>query len=170
MTIKSGDCAKVMSGSVQSDWIVAVSDATATAESGAGLLNPSASTAATKVPIPFGATRVLVRSRFASNVANTTTEPVITIWGTDRNGVPLRLDNIDPNAAGITMVSHDTVASNPIGADFSSSDPVGGNTSTFRYGQVTSLSGYDCLGSQWLYILRSTAAGYASSIMVLFLN
>lgn len=177
MGIKSGNMSPTAAGSVKADWIVAVSNAAATADSASVLLAPTTSATATPIRIPEGATRVMVRCRYNADATGLTSSPVVRLLGLDRNGIPIRLDNILTGATGQTLTIGASAAG-LVGTDWSSADPGGNpasNTSAYKYSDPGSITGTDCLGCEWLYVLRSTAAVVtggtpATSIVVLFLN
>lgn len=166
-------------GSVKSDWQTAVSNSNATADTAAMLLAPTTSTAATRVPIPAGATRVLIRQRASATGVTVTTLATVIPIVVDRNGVPTRIDSATLGAAAITVPFDTTLASNYDGANMSGvvapDGQAGADTSAFSYGVPTTLDGYDMQGGQWLYILRVVASALTGgaanpTIEVLFLN
>lgn len=162
-------------GSAKSDWVTAVSNSNATADSSSVLLNPTASTAATALPIPEGCTRILLRQRVSASGTTVGTLAIVIPIAVDKNGVPTRLDSGTLGAAGLTMPLDSTLASNYLGANMAAFERPGSDTSAYRYGVPVSLTPMDCLGGQWLYVLRSTASNHTGgasnpTIEVLFLN
>lgn len=156
-------------GSVRADWDVLYDDATTASTSG-DWLNPSAidNSGAHRVTVPDGATRVLIRARYDVGADTFTASPVIHITGTDSNGVPLRCDDADANAAGITVTCEASTAV--------SNNGVTAGTH-LAYSNVTTLDGYDIKGATYLYITVATAANVLDggvqlevAIMGLFLN
>lgn len=149
-------------GSIQSNWVVANTDASAVQAAGE-LLNPASSDDASVTPVvlPAGCTRVLARLRINDAVTTYTTSPVVQFWVTDGNGVPTRIDNADSSAAGVTMTG-------------TTSDARDG---TYHYSDPIDLTGYDALGGAKLYALIETAAAYTDGtdpvsveVMILALN
>ncbi len=158
--LSNGSAQKVVSGSAKADWKIANSDITTT--NTASLLRPGLATGETNIialPIPEGATRILTRTRHPPSGVTFTTHPVVRYYVTDQNGVPTRIDNTDANATGITLTSSANTAADA--------------AATYRYSNVSSLDGYDCLGGGTLFALIETAAAgasYTGAVMVLFLN
>lgn len=147
-------------GSVQADWHIANTDLSATAQTAGQLLNPASVTASQVRPvtIPPGATRALVRLRIDDGCSGNGTPAVVVLMGVDASGVPVRLDNVDQNATGITLT-------------WTSGDATDG---TYDYSDLPNLTGYDMLGCKTLYVLVATAGVYTGATdptaMVLFLN
>ena len=164
----------VSAGSAQSNWITANSNL-ATVQSATEVLRPGATDDSSVIPIlvPEGATRVLVRSARTTTAPTFTTHPIVQLWGIDDDGtarpavptaptytaVPTRLDDTDSSADGITLTGTTSDASNSAGTAF--------------YSDVSSNTGYDCLGCTWLFLIVKTAANYSTgtvSGLVKFLN
>lgn len=147
-------------GSVQSNWVLAHGLLTATAQTSAELLNPASTNSANVYPIevPFGATRVLLRMRVDDAASANGTPPVVRLLGLDANSLPIRIDNVDSSAAGITLT-------------WTSSDMTDG---TDDFSDPSSLTGYDLLGCKTLYVLCETAGVFTGTTdaeaWVLFLN
>lgn len=154
--------------SVVGNWVTCHTDLEDTAESAADLLNPTSATVnATVVPIRIGqnVSKVLLRSRRPA-AATITTSPVVRIYGlyctdavantidqagtlpTDGTCIPIRLDNIDSGAAGVTITLD---ATNDI------------NDGTYKYSDVISLTPIDLLGARYLMVLVETAANTSAS-------
>lgn len=156
-------------GSVQSDWQVLYDDAT-TASGALDHLVPSLQddSVAHRITIPDGATRILIRARYDAGADVFTTSPIIRLTGTDSDGVPLRIDNVDSNAAGVTVT-----------CEAASAVPSTGLTAgtDYTFSNVTTLDGYDLKGCRYLYVTVATAANILDgavqlpvAIMGLFLN
>lgn len=153
-------------GSVDTDWVVANSDAS-TANSTTEQLYPASidDSTVTPIKIPPGATSVLFRLRCPiTGTLTTTTAPVIKPIVTDQAGVPMRIDTTDCDGAGQTLNMGS--ASNVM------------RDANYYYGDVLTLSGYDmqCCGGL-LYVTVSTAAvitdgtnPIAAAVMVKFRN
>lgn len=139
-------------------WVVGCTD-TRTAQSAAELLNPTSVDDSTCQPIniPQGATRFIARLRVPAAVTTYTTSPVIRFVGlsipcsagtentTASIAAPLRLDNVDSSADGVTITG---TSSDLVCSDASErSDP-------------TNLVGYPTCGCSVLYVLVQTASNY----------
>lgn len=160
----------VLSGSCQSDWIVANND-TKTAQSAAELLNPVSTNDSNVLPcvIPHGATRVLVRVRIPIAVTTLTTDPVIRLYGIDETAtypVPLRLDATASNAAGFEIDISGGTPSSSLAQD-----------AAYYYTPPYDRVGFDLLGCTTLYVLIETASTYTDgatsqscAVLVKFLN
>ena len=155
---------KTAPGSGKSDWFAVNSDITTVNTT--SLLRPALSTGGSNiipVTIPAGVTRVLLRLQITGGTGTAvtfTTQPLVAVWGADRNGVPERLDNVDASAAGFSFAAATTnLASNA--------------ANDTRYSNVYSLTGFDCLGDTTLYVLISQAAAganFVGSVLAKFLN
>lgn len=158
--------------SAKADRVIAHLNATATAQTATELLAPQTITSANVRVIAVGdaVTRVLIRPRIATTTTAVATSPVVRIIGivatadddawTD--GVPVRLDNVDNTAAGLTL----TLEASPSGSNSLTSG-------SYRYGDTKSLTATDLLGVKWLVIPVETAAsitGGTCDIEVLLLN
>jgi hypothetical protein len=153
-----------LTGSGKSDWIAVNRDITAV--NTASLLRPTLSTGAGSIvpkTIPPRCTRVLLKLQITGGTATAvtfTTQPLVTVWGVDANGVPTRLDNVDASAAGFSFAAATAnLASNA--------------ANDTRYSNVYSLTGFDCLGDSTLYVLISQAAAganFVGSVLAKFLN
>jgi uncharacterized protein YjbI with pentapeptide repeats len=167
--------------SVRAQWVVINSDLE-TADT-ANLLSPHNVTrsAFNWIPVPSGATRILYRAK-APAAGAVTTSPVVRLVGAfpslpgrdaevkikdsgmsttpgDLNHCEfLRLDNVDANAAGVTLSMSTTT--NIIDATFEYSDPA-------------DLTGVDLKGATYVGMLVETAGNVAGGAVlgqVLFLN
>lgn len=152
-------------GSVLSNWQVIHDDTTTTQAAGV-VLNPASCTASQVHPatIPAGTTRVLVRGRVDDAATTFTTLPIVKLMGLDANGVPMRLDNANATAAGVTLTFNTTASNNAADGTYLYSDPV-------------SLTATDLQGNITLYGFATTAAAItdgttaqAVALMVKVLN
>lgn len=161
--IKTSGARRSAPGSVKTDWVVA--HANTTAADTTYLLDPlnaSVSSNVYAVPIPDGATRVLIRQKFTVSSATPSTNAVVYLWVADENGIPTRIDNATESGTGVTLTVNNTATN-------SAKDSSG----TFYYGDLPSLEGYDCLGGKTLYVLVATASNHSSATqqaVVAFLN
>jgi hypothetical protein len=142
-------------GSTFTDWQTIHNDLTATAETGAVLLRPLTYAGTNVAPgkMPPGATRFLLRGRYPQ-ASTLTTSPVVRlygVWGTptaagvfadDGTVLAMRLDNVDANAAGVTVTIGTT-------ADL--------RDTTYRYTDVIDLTGFDAKGAWYILALTETA-------------
>jgi len=137
-------------GSAMGDWTVLYDDAT-TASGATDYLYPSAidDSVAHRVVVPAGCTRVLIRAGYDAGADVFNTQPIVRLTGTDSNGVPLRIDNADANAAGVTLTCEAVSAVVATGA-------VAGTDTA--YSNVSTLDGYDLKGCRYLYVTVATAA------------
>ena len=148
--------------SVQAAWQTAIVDASASAQSGTDLLRPLAvtSTNINIVRLSPALTRVQLRLSYPTTVTAVATQPIVRVYGVDGPDSALggtadwtettaglsvmRLDNVDANAAGLTL-SIGLVAADLRVNDTLLSDP-------------NSLTPIDTLGHKWLVVLLQTAA------------
>jgi hypothetical protein len=107
------------------------------------------------------ATRVLLRARFTKAATVISASPVVTLWGaylpdgttdptagnwaTDGTVKFMRLDNVSPAAAGLTL----TLVALGSGLHVDAS---------YGYSDIPSLTGYDLMGCNWWTVLCGTAA------------
>lgn len=145
-------------GSAYSNWVIIHGDLTAAAESATILLRPLTYGGANARPLQVGpgATRIILRTRYLQG-STITTAPVVRfygVWGPaptaagvfdDDLNIPMRLDNADSNAAGLTI---------PLGA--TNTEDI--RTTTYRYGDAYSLDALDMQGAPYLLALPETAA------------
>jgi len=102
---------------------------------------------------------ILLRARYAQDTSTVTTSPVIRIfavYGPDATSAGvlsdaglnpcLRLDTATSTAAGVTITLTTTATDDKL------------RDSTYRYSDVTSLTGYDLKGANYLLVLTETAA------------
>lgn len=153
-------------------WITANDDAE-TAQAGTDLLRPAAIDDATFhwVKVGSGATRVLVRAKFAV-AAVVTTDPVVRVlaaygepdtigaFADDGTVKFLRLDNQDANAAGVTL-------------DLITSGASGLRDTTYGYSDPYDLTGFDLKGADYVGIAVETASATDTgtvAIELLFIN
>ena len=114
------------------------------------------------VPLAVGpnVTRILLRARLTSATTAVATSPVVfvyavypTVGGPDsvEAGILWRVDNTDPNGAGLTL----TLPGTPANTNMTEQviDSV-----TYRYGTTVSLDGTDLKGARWALVVVSTAA------------
>lgn len=153
-------------------WTTCHSNLSATADSAANLLNPTASGISTSVvPIIVGqaVSKALFRVRYPT-AATITTSPIVRLYGAhcseeqakaietagalDDTGLapPIRLDNIDSGAAGVTLTLDST---NDI------------RDGTYKYSDPISLTAMDLLGSKIIWALASTAANISTGTPIL---
>lgn len=168
-TVRGGIEAKgtqpVSSGSQQSNWVTLNGDLTQT--NATATLYPTISTSESNLvglPIPPGCTRVLIRARALVAATLPGTSAVVKLYVADDSassggvpntpGVPTRIDASTADAVGVTVLL----------ANNSAQD------GTYKYGDPTTLTGYDCLGGSYLYGVVTTASSYAAVLQALFLN
>lgn len=161
-------------GSFKSNWVIANSDIT-TVNTGS-LLRPGLSTGESNIVplvIPNRATRVLVRTRFPHTGVTFTTHPVVRFYTIDAGDGATLNETLTAAALGLSVPDRiDTATSNGAGLTITGSASMARNDS-YRYSDVTSLTGYDCLGGSVLIALIETAAAgasYTGVVMVKFLN
>lgn len=155
--------------SVKSQWFTLHADLEQTADAGAVLIAPFTSTNSglRLVPVPAGATRLLIRAKYTT-AGTAPTNPVVRIMGLDAHSTAgtldttttgiLRLDNADNAAAGKTLTM--TVATD-----------IGDGTNS--YTNTSILDGIDLQGCAAVLALVETAAALTSGTVLLqgrFLN
>lgn len=159
-------------------WHVAHADAGDTAATSAELLHPfsEASSNVSWLKVPAYATRMYIRGRTTSTLATVTTNPVVRIYGASLDPADsastatttkvMRLDNVDANAAGVTLVF---VASR--------AGMLNDGTNYYTNYLPSSLgwtSGYPTNGCAYVAVLVETAANLvtdvAHAIEVMFLS
>lgn len=179
--VQSGGMNVMMPASGGGTWVV-VNDNAETAQSSTDLLRPAAIDDSTFhwCKVGDGATRCLVRARMTADSNTVAQDPIIRVfgaYGTSINGDGswpdtsaaatagdprfLRLDNVDWNAAGLTI---DLVT-----------DGAGMNRdATYAYSDVVpDLTGLDLKGCQWVGVAVQQAADVSTGtvpIEILFLN
>lgn len=148
--------------STRSEWVKVHDDLEATADSAAELLRPLStdSTTAHAFYCPY-ATRLLLRVKYPV-AATVSTNPIVRLYGIwpgpgTAHDAPLaddgtfrvmRLDNVDNNAAGVTI----TIST---GTDI--------RDTTYGYSDCPSLDGYDLKGAPMALVLVETAAATSAS-------
>lgn len=146
----------VVAASGKATSVIVVTDATATAQTAAQLMSPQTVTASniTVVRLGSGVSRALIRARLATATTAVATSPVVRVYaivggGGDgwTTGVPLRLDNADSDAAGVTLTLPGTPSTTNMLAD-----------GTYRYSDCISLTATDLQGATFLVVLVETAA------------
>lgn len=178
--VQSGGMNVMMPASGGGTWVV-VNDDAETAQSSTDLLRPAAIDDSTFhwCKVGDGATRCLVRARQAV-AATVTTSPVIRVFGAYGTSIAgdgswpntsaaavagdpkfLRLDNVDWNAAGLTL----TLVTSGTGLN---------RDNDYAYTDVMpDLTGIDLKGCQWVGVAVETAANVSAGtvpIEILFLN
>lgn len=142
-------------GSGYTDFIVANED-TSTAQSATDLLRPGGidDSFFHWVRLAPGVTRVFVRCRYDDGTSAVATSPIVRVFGalfdpqatTEASNKFRRLDNVDWNAAGVTL----TLVANGTGVH---------HDGTNYYSDEATLSGYDALGCKYVGVAIETASG-----------
>lgn len=172
--VQQGACGLQAPASIKGVWSTIHGDAK-TAQSGAEILAPFSITSSNVnwVVVPEGATRAIFRVSYASTATTVSTSPVIVVFGlynpvditaapaNDGTSVVMRLDNVAPAAAGITLTATGAAA------DL--------NDGSLRKGQPHSLTPMDCLGAKRIAVAVQTALALsagsgAATVEVMFLN
>lgn len=161
----------VVAASGKATSVVAITDATATAQTAAELMYPQSVTASaiTVVKLGDGVTRALIRARLTTATTAVATSPVVRVFAIIgdnaddwADGVPFRLDNLDSDAAGKTL----TLPASPSNTNML-------RDGTYRYSDAISLTATDLQGATHLVVLVETAAsitGGACSVECLLQN
>lgn len=157
--------------SAKGDWADAIANIEATAQSAAELVRPLSTSSTNVVPVKIGdsCTRILLRAKYPTGSA-ITTSPVVRVFAlygdptsagvfADDGTVKfLRLDATGGTTAGITITLDTT---NDL------------KDSTYQYSSPWSLDLLDARGAKWILVLLETAAvhaGAGGTIEVLGLN
>lgn len=141
-------------GSGYTDFVVCNED-TSTAQSASDLLGPGGidDSVFHWVRLAPGVTRVFIRCRYDDGTSAVATSPVVRVFGatqdpqttTEASNKFRRLDNVDWNAAGVTL----TLVANGTGVHHDGTD---------YYSDEPTLSGYDALGCKYVGVAIETAS------------
>lgn len=157
----TGNLPRFATGSVQSWWQLAHSNAKATAETSTASPLQIDQDGARWIKVPQGAVRVHLRLKWTAG-ATVTTSPVVSLYGagdfdsdskdapTNEDGAPQLL------ASGVTLTGTKSV------------DDDDGATDTFDYSDAfdNSGDGYDLEGASWLLVPCTTAAAGPTSVQI----
>jgi len=165
LVTKAGGADVTYPGSAYGSWVQIHDDLTAAADAAAVLIRPWSIANANMHPLVIGpgVSRIFLVGRYpvASSV---TTLPVLRFWGShnaaivdDGSGGPggTRLDNVDANAAGITL-------------PFNLTNTNDWRDTTYRYSDMVTISGTDLLGCQVLTTYVETACVVSAGVATLW--
>lgn len=147
---------RVAPGSIESDWIVAHTNATNAQDAGdfTDLSAIDDEEFSWKAP-PLGATRVILRARTTDDATTFTQLPVGELWGIDAKGAPLRLDQDDQSSASRITLNLDSDSVK--GLDIDGKGAAAGDDG-WIYGDPNGEEGFDIKGCRWIGFPVRTAA------------
>jgi hypothetical protein len=178
--VRSSGLQNVVVAAPKGQWVT-VNDDARTAQGASVLLSPATVTDSVFhwVAVPEGVRKVLVRARMPVGTATVTTSPKVRVWGAFKTQatsgeVAIGSDGSFVNDGTIQFVRLDNATVSNAGVTLSLATSSRLVDSTWSYSDVSTLSGYDTQGADYIGVMVDTAAAIVSSaaveIQVLLLN
>ncbi len=162
-----GTAQETIVGAAKGTWIVANTDARTVTTSGEFAAPATISNANFSwIKVPTGVTKFLLRARMPLATASVTTSPIVKLLGVHTNGntvsestgsmpsdgsvVFTRLDSTDSLGSGVTVTLNVTKTTD----------------ASYIYSDVTTLSGYNTLGCDYIGVAVTTASAITASAAV----
>jgi len=138
------------------------------AQSAGELLSPATIATSTFawVKVPTNVTKVLVRARFAINTTVITTSPVVRIVGGYDPSNLVGDDGVVPNTGTVQFLRLDTGTWAGTGVTCTCSVTTNVKDTSYFYSDLTSITGYNVLGADFVGVLVSTAGAITTGTVM----